>query len=121
MDKNRTGSESHTNTSSSSKIRIPRPYGVKEAERHRHQPHMSSRYIKLESYGSPVAYQTPESNSLAAKVMDFAQESPVMRTLNGISGGVLEAAMTTVAAVTNIAETAAASLKESMPTSIDGN
>lgn len=44
-----------------------------------------------------------------------------MKTLDGVSGGVLGAAMATVAALANIAQIATTSLKDSMPSSVDGN
>ncbi|KAG0284764.1 hypothetical protein BGZ96_010895 [Linnemannia gamsii] len=108
------GLDGSASNSSSAKIRVPRPYGAKEADRHRHQPHMSFRNLAPKS----APHQGPQS-SFAAKVMDFAQENPVMKNLDGISGGVLGAAMATVAALANTAQAATTSLKEGMPTSVD--
>jgi hypothetical protein len=65
-------------------------------------------------------HQAPQS-SFAAKMMDLAQENPVMKNLDGISGGVLGAVMATFAALANTVQAATTSLKESMPTSVDGN
>lgn len=109
------GSSSASN--SSAKIRVPRPYSAKEADRHRHQPHKSFREIERES--APHRHQASQI-SFAAKVMDFAQENPVMKSLDGISGGVLGAAMATFAAIANTAEAATTSLKENMSSSVDG-
>ncbi|KAF9137652.1 hypothetical protein BGX30_010022 [Mortierella sp. GBA39] len=103
-------------SNSSAKIRVPRPYGAKEADRHRHQPHKPFRKIERES--APYQHQAPQI-SFAAKLMDFAQDNPAMKSLDGISGGVLGAAMATVAAIANITEAATNSLKENIPSSVD--
>ncbi|KAF9550221.1 hypothetical protein EC957_001127 [Mortierella hygrophila] len=110
------GPGSNSASNSSAKIRVPRPYGAKEADRHRHQPHKSSSKIERES--APYQRQAPQI-SFAAKLMDFAQENPVMKSLDGISGGVLGAVMATVAAIANTAEAATTSLKENIPSSVD--
>lgn len=111
------GPGSSSTSNSTAKIRIPRPYSVKEADRHRHQPHKSFREIERES--APHQHQASQI-SFAAKMMDFAQENPVMKSLDGISGGVLGAVMATVAAIANTAEAATTSLKENIPSSVDG-
>ncbi|KAH7044751.1 hypothetical protein BKA57DRAFT_537768 [Linnemannia elongata] len=110
------GPSSSFASNSSAKIRVPRPYGAKEADRHRHQPHRSFREIERES--TFHKHQAPQI-SFAAKVMDFTQENPAMNSLDGISGGVLGAVMTTFAAIVSIAEDAATSMKENMPFSVD--
>ncbi|KAF9147730.1 hypothetical protein BG015_010582 [Linnemannia schmuckeri] len=104
-------------SNSSAKIRVPRPHGVKEADRHRHQPHLSFRKIERES--AAHQHQTLKS-SFAAKVMDFTQENPIMKNLDGISGGVLGAATVTVATLASTAQAATTALKENIPFSVGG-
>lgn len=61
-----------------------------------------------------------QHESIAAKIMDFAQGNPIMKNLDGISGGVLGVTFATVAALANTAEASTTYLKENMPTSISG-
>ncbi|KAF9375042.1 hypothetical protein CPC16_000936 [Podila verticillata] len=111
------------------RTRIPRPHSFKEADRHRHQPHIPSSPYGLSSSSS--SRQRPDGvgnaidqghgdqlESTAAKIMDFAQGNSTMKTLDGISGGVLGATFATVAALANTAEAATTFLKENTPSLI---
>ncbi|KAG0202783.1 hypothetical protein BGX28_004793 [Mortierella sp. GBA30] len=106
-----------------SRTRIPKAYGFKEADRHRHQPHISShskrsrfnrQLLRTEHDGGDNQL---EQQRLAFKIMRFAQQSTVMKNLDGISGGVLGAVIATAAAVVNISESTIRFLKGSAYTS----
>ncbi|KAF9575765.1 hypothetical protein EC968_001552 [Mortierella alpina] len=121
-------SESSTNISVPlSRTRVPRAYGFKEADRHRHQPHVSSRTNKKDLFGRyPIEnqtdgkdYQVSSSNSLAFKIMDFAQRNFVMKNLDAISGGVLGATMATLAAGTAIVEASTNAWKGDFTSALD--
>ncbi|KAG0036468.1 hypothetical protein BGZ82_004156 [Podila clonocystis] len=111
------------------RARIPRPRSFKEADRHRHQPHIPSSSFASSSSTSSRQRQGGFGNvvdqghgdqheSIAAKIMNFAQGNSVMKNLDGISGGVLGATLAIVAALTNTAEAATTSLKENIPNSV---
>lgn len=115
------------------RTRIPRPHRFKEADRHRHQPHVPSSSFTSSSSSSSSSRQRQDGfgnavdqghgdrhASIAATIMDFAQGNSIMKNLDGISGGVLGATLATVAALVNTAEAAATSLKENMPSSVSG-
>ena len=105
------------------RTRSPRARSFKEADRHRHQPHISSRsraFGKTEGSSSTSRghhEQGAQQSGLAFKMMEYAQESPVWKNLDGISGGVLGATMATVAMLTNTVEAATSTLKGNMPQS----
>ncbi|KAF9981562.1 hypothetical protein BGZ75_007089 [Mortierella antarctica] len=109
------------------RTRVPRAYRFKEADRHRHQPHISSRANKKDLFGRhPIESQVdgrdrPVSppNSLAFKIMDFAQRNPVMKNLDAISGGVLGTTMATLAAGTAIAESLTNAWKGDFTSALD--
>ncbi|KAG0022406.1 hypothetical protein BGZ81_008548 [Podila clonocystis] len=111
------------------RARIPRPHSFKEADRHRHQPHIPSSSFTSPASSSSRQRQSGLGNvvdpghgeqheSIAAKIMNFAQGNSIMKNLDGISGGVLGATLATVAALANTAEAAATSLKENIPSSV---
>ncbi|KAG0089317.1 hypothetical protein BGZ93_009927 [Podila epicladia] len=110
------------------RTRIPRPHSLKEADRHRHQPHIplssfssssSSSRKPQDGFGNAVDQAHDDQHmSIAATIMDFAQGNSIIKSLDGISGGVLGATFATVAALANTAEAAAKFLKENMPSSV---
>ncbi|KAF9325059.1 hypothetical protein BG006_011434 [Podila minutissima] len=113
------------------RTRIPRPHSFKEADRHRHQPHVPSSSFTSSSSSSSSSRQRQDGfgnavdqghgdrrASIAAKIMDFAQGNSIMKNMDGISGGVIGATLATVAVIANTAEAAATSLKENMPSSV---
>ncbi|KAF9957342.1 hypothetical protein BGZ70_009541 [Mortierella alpina] len=110
-----------------SRTRVPRAHSFKEADRHRHQPHISSRANNKDLFGRhPVEnqvdggdYQVSHQYSLAFKIMDFAQRNSVMKNLDAISGGVLSTAMATLAAGTAIAESSTNAWKGDFTTALD--
>ncbi|KAF9430885.1 hypothetical protein BGZ94_002726 [Podila epigama] len=113
------GSETHLRT------RVPRPHTFKVGDRHRHRPHIyssssssssSSSRQKLDGFGNPQPVKANES--VATKIIDRAQSSTFFKNLDGISGGVLGAALVTAATLVNTAEAAADSVKHNMPKSL---
>ncbi|KAF9954846.1 hypothetical protein BGZ72_004246 [Mortierella alpina] len=107
-----------------SRTRVPRAHSFKEADRHRHQPHISSRASKNHLFGhhpteNEVDAKDRRVSPLAFKIMDFAQRNTVMKSLDAVSGGVLGATMATVAAGTAIAESSTNAWKGDFTTALD--
>ncbi|KAG0335221.1 hypothetical protein BG000_007688, partial [Podila horticola] len=111
------------------RTRMPRPRSFKEADRHRHQPHIPSSSFtsslsstsrqRQDGFGNAVDQgHGDQHESIAAKIMNFAQGNSIMKNLDGISGGVLGATLATVAALANTAEAVTTSLKENVPNSV---
>ncbi|GJJ68138.1 hypothetical protein EMPS_00484 [Entomortierella parvispora] len=117
------GSDSLESPSMRTRTRTPRAHSFKEADRHRHQPHISSHSRAFgktggssSSNGRQHGQDAPQSG-FAFKIMEFAQNNPMWKNLDGISGGVLGATLATVAMLTNTAEAATNTLKGNLPQS----
>ncbi|KAF9196303.1 hypothetical protein BGZ50_001053 [Haplosporangium sp. Z 11] len=111
------GSESLAGSSPLKRTRVPRAHKFKEADRHRHQPHVSYGQFS-HSHKNQVSNGGESQWSIAAKIVDFVQGNAILGSLDGISGGILGATAITFAAFVNVAETAVAGLKMNIPSSM---
>ncbi|KAG0326530.1 hypothetical protein BG004_002953, partial [Podila humilis] len=123
------GGPAGSNSESTRRIRIPRPHSVKEADRHRHQPHIplfdtsspsssSSSRQQLAGLGdsTPGSQRRPNVGAVS-KIGDFVQGN-TFKNLDGIFGGTLSATLATAAIVAHTAEATTAVLKQNIPTSV---
>ncbi|KAF9585921.1 hypothetical protein BGW38_000037 [Lunasporangiospora selenospora] len=109
---------------SKQRVRVPHAYGFKEADRHRHQPHVSSKKL-LQSHlddmdGSFDSWahdliNKQDLRTLACKLVDYTTDSPLLKALNGILGGLLESVVVTTAMVVATVEAGAKTLKKFAP------